>query len=83
MKRIAVFAVVGLSLSLVACKSAIEKAADEVCACKDTDCVKKVGDKYKDKMPDMKLGDAEKSLSEKDKEALGKMIKCSLDLATK
>jgi hypothetical protein len=77
MRRSVVFAVaLFASLAAVGCKSDIEKYADEVCACSDKKCVEEVANKWKDKGPkgDKKLED----LSEKEKEAAGRILECSL-----
>jgi hypothetical protein len=62
------------------CKSDIEKYADDVCECKDKKCLDDVSAKWKDKMPksDSKDNKELKDMSEKDKEAFGKALACSL-----
>lgn len=78
---------VALSLvSVVGCKSNYEKFADDICACKDEACFKSTGDKYKDTLGDGKLKDMDekmKSLSEADKKAFERGMKCAIDFAMK
>ena len=68
------------SLALVGCKSDIEKYADEVCDCKDQKCVDEVAKKWGDKVGTKKEGGDKKleDMSEKDKEAFGRALACSL-----
>lgn len=71
---------------LVGCKSNYEKFADDICACKDEACFKATGDKYKDTLGDGKLKDMEekmKALSETDKKAFERGMKCAIDFAMK
>jgi hypothetical protein len=82
MHRLALGAALVTSLSLIGCKSDFEKLADEVCACSDQKCLDEVQKKWKDKVPDTKLGEIDK-LPEKDKAAVEKMAKCAFDIAKK
>jgi hypothetical protein len=78
MKHITTAAVlVALGFGVVGCKSDLEKYADEVCACDNMECVQKVGEAWKDKMPKQ---DAKKldEMSEADQKAIAKALECSL-----
>jgi hypothetical protein len=85
--RTALFAVVVPSLlAVVGCKSEYEKYADAACACKDSACVKEVGEKHKGMLGGEKtsLEEADKKLKalpEKDQEAFKRGFKCSMDIA--
>ncbi|NUP12527.1 MAG: hypothetical protein HOW73_41310 [Polyangiaceae bacterium] len=72
-----------VSIAATGCKSDLEKYADDVCACKDEKCFKEVEEKYKDKLGDKtKLKNIDE-LPAKDKEAIGKALKCVLEQAAK
>jgi hypothetical protein len=80
MKKFALmFSVVAIAFVATGCKSDIEKMADDICACKDKKCLDEVQAKWKDKMPE---GDKDsktmKDMSDKDKEAFGRAMTCSL-----
>ena len=73
-------AAMACALGLVGCKSDVQKYADQVCDCKDQKCVDEVAKQWADKVgpkggdKDKKLGD----MSDKDKEALGRALECSM-----
>ena len=71
---VAIFA----SFAAVGCKSDIEKYADEVCACSDKKCLDEVTAKWKDKVPKQEGDKKMEDMSDKEKEAMGRIIACSL-----
>jgi hypothetical protein len=85
--RSALFALaVPALLAVVGCKSQYEKFADESCACKDSACIKEVGEKHKGLLGGEKtsLEEADKKLKalpEKDQEAFKRGFKCTMDIA--
>lgn len=73
-------------LAITGCKSEYEKYADEACACKDADCVKKVGESHKGMLGGEKtsLKDLEAKLNalpEKDKKAFERGFECTMKIA--
>ena len=78
MKNITTVAVLlALGFAVGGCKSDLEKYADEVCACKNMECVQKVGESWKDKVPKQE-GKKLDDLSEADQKAIAKALECSL-----
>lgn len=71
--------------ALAGCKSDYEKYADDSCACKDTNCLKGVSEKYKALFGEKtKLKDMEekmKSLPESDQKAFGRGMECMMKTA--
>jgi hypothetical protein len=77
MKKALLFVSVAVvAFSATGCKSDIEKAADEVCECKDEKCIDEVGKKWDSKMPKGADPEKMKDMSEKDQAAMKKMIDC-------
>jgi hypothetical protein len=88
-RRLWVGIVMALGLAASACKpsgadavKAAEKLADAICACKDMDCVKKVGDdgakeldKYKSAKPDAKQDAALKAAGLRASDCIGAIAK--------
>ena len=72
-----------LMLTLVGCGGGpvgtAESFADDVCACDDAECVKKVVDEYKDKGDDMKTDDLSDDDKKKLEAAAEKAAKCMIE----
>lgn len=81
-KLLPLAALASLALSLTACKDPLEAFADDVCACKDKECIDKVVKDYETKAPETKakLGEIDK-LPENKKKALGKAMECMMKQA--
>lgn len=78
--------VVSSMLAITGCKSEYEKYADESCACKDADCIKKVSEAHKGMLggekTTLKELDAKlKELPEKDKKAFERGFECAMKIA--
>ncbi len=82
MNNLATAALVALVLSAAACKDPGDAFVDDVCACKDKDCLDKALKAHETKFPESKakLGEMEK-MDAKKKEQLGKAMECMMKLA--
>ena len=83
MKTLAIALFVTVALSTSACKDPGDAFVEDVCACKDKDCLDKVLKEHETKFPESKakLGEMEK-MDAKKKEQLGKAMECMMKLAT-
>ena len=80
--KIALFGALALVASafLPACGgSALDDYANDVCKCKDANCLKEVETKYKDKMKGMDKPEDLMKMSESDQKALAKAMGCALE----
>ncbi len=77
MKLLLGLALAVVSLSAVGCKAPGDAWADEVCACKDKDCIDKAMKAHESTFPESKakLGEMDK-MDEAKKKALGKGMEC-------
>ncbi len=79
MKLFAAIALVSLSVSALGCKAAGDAWADDVCACKDKDCIDKAMKTHESSFPESKakLGEMDK-MDEAKKKALGRGMECMM-----
>jgi hypothetical protein len=80
MKKVALLgSVLALAVAMTGCKSEAEKFADEICACKDSDCMEKVVKALMEKHKDDK-DDAKQKDSDADKKASERAQACMKDV---
>lgn len=55
----------------------IDKLADEACACKDKECMEKVGKKFEELLKNVKKEDVSEGDAEKVEKSMSRMMECA------